>query len=128
MKDIFGGRFVLPSFCGHLRVTDLFRAASMAMTTLGGIKFEVRQNMLLIINSLQRIRHFCFDANPYSIGRRGLRRNRNVWAAVSSDLSHFQLEFTTPNKSLQATRDGRSCFPTASGFTSFGPACLSSER
>jgi hypothetical protein len=23
--------------------------------------------------------------------------------------------------SLQATRDGRSCFPTASGFTSFGP-------
>jgi 4-amino-4-deoxy-L-arabinose transferase-like glycosyltransferase len=32
------------------------------------------------------------------------------------------------NKSLQATRDGRSSFPTASGFTSFGPACLSSER
>ena len=28
----------------------------------------------------------------------------------------------------QATRDGRSCFPTASGFTSSGPACLSSGR
>ena len=27
-----------------------------------------------------------------------------------------------PNKSLQATRDGRSCFPTVSGFTHFGPA------
>ena len=34
MKDISGGRFVLPSFCGHLRATDLFLAASMVMTTL----------------------------------------------------------------------------------------------
>jgi hypothetical protein len=32
------------------------------------------------------------------------------------------------NKSLQATRDGRSCCPTASGFTLVGPACLSSGR
>ena len=70
---------------------------------MGGIKFEVRQNMLLIINSLQRIRHFCFDANPYAIGRRGLRRNRNVWAAASSDLSHLQLESTTPNTALEPT-------------------------
>jgi len=31
-----------------------------------------------------------------------------------------------PNKSLQATRDGRSS--SASRFTSFGPACLSSGR
>ncbi len=52
--------------------------------------------MLLISNSLQGIRHFCFDANPYAIGRRGLRRNRNVWAAASSDLSHLQLESTKP--------------------------------
>ena len=33
---------------------------------------------------------------------------------------------TWPNKSLQATRDGRSS--SASRFTSFGPACLSSGR
>ena len=72
----------------------------------GEIKFEVRQNMLLIINSLQRIRHFCFDANPYAIGRRGLRRNRNVWAAASSDLSHLQLESTWPNKSPEPTAVG----------------------
>ena len=70
------------------------------MSSTGDIKFEVRQNMLLISNSLRAIRHFCFDANPCAIGRRGLRRNRNVWAAVSSDLSHFQLEFTWSNKSL----------------------------
>ena len=44
--------------------------------------FEVRQNMLLISNSLHGIRHFCFDANPCAIGRRGLRRNRNVWAVA----------------------------------------------
>ena len=31
-----------------------------------------------------------------------------------------------PNKSLQATRDGRSS--SASRFTSFGPACLSFFR
>src|SRR5260370_41221344 len=33
---------------------------------------------------------------------------------------------TWPNKSLQATRDGRSS--SASRFTLFGPACLSSGR
>jgi hypothetical protein len=31
-------------------------------------------------------------------------------------------------KSLQPTRDGAFSFPTASGFTSFGPAWLSSGR
>jgi hypothetical protein len=50
--------------------------------------------MHLISNSLHEIRHFCFDANPYPIGRRGLRRNRNVWRAASSELSHYKLEFT----------------------------------
>src|ERR1035437_1920275 len=58
-------------------------------------KFEVRQNMLQISNSLHRERHFCFDANPYPTGRRGLRRNRNVWRATSSELSHLELESTT---------------------------------
>jgi len=43
--------------------------------------FVVRQNMHLISNSLHEIRHFCFDANPYPTGRRGLRRNRNVCAS-----------------------------------------------
>src|ERR1017187_2595170 len=66
---------------------------------LCSFKFEVRQNMLQISNSLQRERHFCLDANPYPTGRRGLRRNRNVWRATSSDLSHWQLESTPPNKS-----------------------------
>jgi hypothetical protein len=60
-------------------------------------KFVVRQIMLQISNSLQGRRHFCFDANPYAIGRRDLRRNRNVWAAASSSLSHWQLE-STPNR------------------------------
>ena len=68
--------------------------------------FEVRQNMLLNSNSLHEIRHFCFDANPYAIGRRGLRRNRNVWAAASSNLSHLQLESTWPNKSPEPTAVG----------------------
>jgi hypothetical protein len=57
----------------------------------------VRQIMLQISSSLHEIRHFCFDANPYPTGRRGLRRNRNVWRAASSDLSHYKLEFTSPN-------------------------------
>jgi hypothetical protein len=35
-------------------------------------------------------------------------------------------KMTWPNKSLQATRDGGSS--SASRFTSFGPACLSSGR
>src|ERR1035437_8502707 len=56
-------------------------------------KFEVRQNMLQISNSLQRERHFCFDANPYPTGRRGLRRNRNVWRATSSEISAKVLLF-----------------------------------
>ena len=69
-------------------------------------KFEVRQNMMLTSNNLQRKRHFCFDANPYPTGRRGLRRNRNVWRATSSELSHFELESTPPNKSPEPTRVG----------------------
>jgi hypothetical protein len=36
------------------------------------------------------------------------------------------LEMNRPNKSLQATRDGQSS--SASRFTAFGPACLSSGR
>jgi hypothetical protein len=55
--------------------------------------------MFQISNSLQGIRHFCFDANPYAIGRRGLRRNRNVCGATPSDLSHFEVESTQPNNS-----------------------------
>jgi hypothetical protein len=62
------------------------------------INFVVRQIMLQISNSLQRERHFCFDANPYPTGRRGLRRNRNVCGAASFDLSHWQLESTNTNK------------------------------
>ena len=69
-------------------------------------KFEVRQIMMLVSNDLQRKRHFCFDANPYAIGRRGLRRNRNVWKAASSELSHFELECTLPNKSPEPTAVG----------------------
>jgi len=41
MKDLFGGRFVLPLFCGHLRATDLFLAASMAMTTLPNNSLDI---------------------------------------------------------------------------------------
>src|SRR5664279_5350461 len=65
---------------------------------------EVRQIMHHICNSLQRRRHFCFDANPYAIGRRGLRRNRNVWAAASSELSHWQLESTNTNNTISPTK------------------------
>jgi hypothetical protein len=65
--------------------------------------FEVRQIMHQSSNNSPKRRHFCFDANPYPTGRRGLRRNRNVWRAASSDLSHWQLESTLPNKSLQPT-------------------------
>jgi hypothetical protein len=68
------------------------------------INFEVRQNMLQINNSLQGRRHFCFDANPYAIGRWGFRRNRNVWAAASSDLSHFELESTAVSVPLRGSR------------------------
>ena len=88
--------------------------------------FEVRQIMFQISSSLQRERHFCSDANPYAIGRRGLRRNRNVWAAPSSDLSHFELECTMPNNSPEPTAVG-AC-SSASRFTVFGPACLSFVR
>src|ERR1035437_2175238 len=89
-----GERFDLPGFI-------------MDFTSLMcSFKFEVRQNMLQISNSLQRKRHFCFDANPYPTGRRGLRRNRNVWRATSSELSHFKLESTMPNKSPEPTAVG----------------------
>ena len=92
----------------------------------GEITFEVRQNIPLISNSLHERRHFCFDANPCAKGIWGLRRNRNVWWAASSKLSHFELESTSANKSLQATRDGVSS--SASRFTLVGPARLSSGR
>ena len=59
--------------------------------------------MMFTTNHLQRKRHFCFDANPYAIARRGLRRNRNVWPVASSNLSHWQLESTIGNKQLEAT-------------------------
>ena len=94
--------------------------------TMFSFTIVVRQIMLQISSSLHEIRHFCFDANPYPTGRRGLRRNKNVWAAASFDLSHFELESTPPNKSLQATRDGRSSSAIAEGVIS--PACLSSGR
>src|ERR1035437_3772044 len=64
------------------------------MTTQCDFNFEVRQNMMLASNDLQRKRHFCSDSNPYAIARRGLRRSRNVCGAVSSNLSHFELEST----------------------------------
>ena len=73
------------------------------MTMPSEINFEVRQNMLQISNRLQRERHFCSDATPYAIGRRGLRRNKNVRAAASSDLSHFELESTRSNNALERT-------------------------
>src|ERR1035437_10954529 len=73
------------------------------MRLLCSFKFEVRQNMMLTSNNLQRKRHFCFDANPYPTGRRGLRRNRNVWRAASSDLSHWQLESTAPKNASVLT-------------------------
>ena len=38
----------------------------------------------------------------------------------------YEIRKNLPNKSLPATRDG--CSSSASRFTSFGPACLSSER
>jgi hypothetical protein len=65
--------------------------------------FVVRQIMHQSSNSLPKRRHFCFDANPYPTGRRGLRRNRNVWRTASSDLSHWQLESTPPNTALEPT-------------------------
>ena len=67
------------------------------MTWPFSFNFEVRQIMLRISNSLQKERHFCFDANPYPTGRRGLRRNGNVWRVASSELSHFKLESTDRN-------------------------------
>jgi hypothetical protein len=95
-----GERFDLPGFI-------------MDFTSLMcSFKFEVRQNMMLTSNNLQRKRHFCFDANPYAIGRRGLRRNRNVWKAASSELSHFELESTMLNKSSEPTAVG----PFSSAF------------
>src|ERR1035437_9616825 len=82
-------------------------SAKVTMTYLQcSFKFEVRQIMMLVSNDLQRKRHFCFDANPYAIGRRGLQRNRNVWRAPPSELSHFDLESTQPNKSPEPTAVG----------------------
>jgi predicted nuclease of predicted toxin-antitoxin system len=75
-----------------------------------GFNFVVRQKMHLISNSLHEIRHFCFDANPYPTGRRGLRRNRNVWRGDSSELSHYKLEFTS-YKLCDRLAD---CFPGSS--------------
>src|SRR5271154_5502046 len=72
-------------------------------TLLFSFTFVVRQIMFQISNSLQGRRHFCSDANPYAIGRRGLRRNRNVWTAAYSDLSHYELESTSPNNSPEPT-------------------------
>ena len=77
-------------------------------TPTSEFNFEVRQIKLQISSSLQRKRHFCFDANPYAKGRWGLCRNRNVWRAVSSDLSHFELESTYPNQTMQLTATARS--------------------
>ena len=57
-------------------------------------KFVARQIMDQSSNILQRRRHFCFDANHYPPRRRGLHRNRNVWRAAASDLSHYKLEST----------------------------------
>ena len=46
-----------------------------------------------------------------------------VDSSIMAEVEHTE---KSSNKSLQATRDGRSS--SASRFTSFGPACLSSER
>ena len=70
---------------------------------LFSFKFEVRQIMLKNIHDLQSRRHFYSDANPYPPGRRGLRRNRNVWRSDSFELSHLELESTQPNKALEPT-------------------------
>src|ERR1017187_4620785 len=88
------------------RVARLCSRRIESKTMKCSFKFEVRQIMMLVSNDLQRKRHFCFDANPYAIGRRGLRRNRNVWKAASSELSHFELECTKSNKSLEPTAVG----------------------
>ena len=70
-------------------------------TNIRDIKFEVRQIMHQIGNNLHRERHFCSDANPYAIARRGLRRSRNVCGAASSNLSHFELESTIISRLLK---------------------------
>src|ERR1019366_2509966 len=85
--------------------------------------FEVRQNKMPISSALRRVRHFCFDANPYPTVRWGLRRNRNVCAAASSDLSHFEVESTPPNNALEPTASA----PLAEAFARFG-ACRFSRR
>jgi hypothetical protein len=51
----------------------------------------------------------------------------NCWRRIVNQTPDFPCrEAAQFNDSLQATRDGRSS--SASRFTSFGPACLSSER
>jgi hypothetical protein len=53
-------------------------------------------------------------------------RGRQVGLGDAILNSEFSMRGVSPNKSLQATRDGRSS--SASRFTLVGPACLSSER
>ena len=84
--------------------------------------FVVRQIMLKNIHDLQSRRHFYSDANPYPPGRRGLRRNRNVWRSDSFELSHLELESTTPNNALEPTPVG--AFSSAFAVDITGPAWL----
>src|ERR1700690_135923 len=49
-----------------------------------------------------------------------------AWIMLSPVFERAHVRAMQSNNSLQATRDGRSS--SASRFTSFGPACLSSER
>ena len=74
--------------------------------------FEVRRIMQQSSNGLQRRGHFCSDANPYPAGRRGLRRNRNVWGSISFELSHLELESKPPNTALEPTPTAPSAFAT----------------
>ncbi len=71
------------------------------------------------------------DAHLYfmALGRRfiGSESSSALMASLSITCKVERLLMSTPsNQSLQATRDGRSS--SASRFTSFGPACLSSGR
>jgi len=49
-----------------------------------------------------------------------------VWVMLCPTITRAHQRGMLPNKSLQATRDG--AFSSASRFTLFGPACLSSGR
>jgi hypothetical protein len=91
--------------CFHLLfgARGLWLPYFVAKPTLFSFTFVVRQIMPQSSNSFQRRGHFCFDANPYSTRRRGLRRNRNVWRSVLSNVSHFGVESTLPNTTLEPT-------------------------